>query len=233
MYLNASLLPDVQVSAQTSAVYVIQHRASLKVYVGSSARLKSRWGTHRRALEKGCHHSPKLQRAWDCYGAEAFTFKVLELVSVADLETVETFWIQTLGATEPDNGYNCAPVGGSIRGAKLPPFSEAHKAKLGAAQTGKRRTPEQREALSKALRGRRMPDSQKEAARARMLGSKRGPLSDAHREAVSRAQKGKAISESHKLALSAAHKGRRHSEETKQKRRASLLAWWAQKKQAS
>lgn len=232
MYLNAALLPDVLVSGRSSAVYVIQNVNSLKVYVGSSSRLKSRWGVHRRSLAKGCHHSQRLQRAWDCHGEEAFTFKVLELVPVHALEEVETFWISTLGATNPAKGYNSAPVGGSTRGTKRGPLSEEHRSKVGAANRGKKRTKEQRAALSAAMRGKKMPDSHREAVRTRMLGSKRSPLSTAHREAVSRAQKGKVISASHKLALSVAHKGRKHSEETKRKRSESLRAWWAKRKAA-
>ena len=66
-------------------------------YVGSSANIERRWVHHRDDLRAGKHHSRFLQRAWNKYGADAFTFTVVEEVADhAQLNERERHWIETL-----------------------------------------------------------------------------------------------------------------------------------------
>jgi group I intron endonuclease len=54
-------------------------------YVGSSKDIHRRWKEHVRELNKGIHHSPHLQRAWDKYGRSDFVFEIVEIVSEKNL----------------------------------------------------------------------------------------------------------------------------------------------------
>lgn len=61
-----------------SGVYSITCVPTGKVYIGSTKNFSSRWKAHRSLLASGKHHNRYLQRAWDKYGADTFTFSVLE-----------------------------------------------------------------------------------------------------------------------------------------------------------
>jgi group I intron endonuclease len=61
-----------------SGVYKILNRKTGKFYIGSSKDIKIRWRDHRRALKKGTHINPLLQRAWNKTGKDHFDFIVLE-----------------------------------------------------------------------------------------------------------------------------------------------------------
>ena len=56
-------------------IYEIRCLVSGKVYVGSSKNVPGRLYKHRWQLRKGQHYNLHLQRAWDLYGEESFTFK--------------------------------------------------------------------------------------------------------------------------------------------------------------
>src|SRR5687767_14709555 len=98
-----------------SGVYLIRNAVNNKVYVGSAAYITSRWSNHRARLGKGNHHSIKLQRAWNKYGAEAFRFLVLIRVSKEQLIAAEQQWIDHFKAAS-QAGYNVSPKAGSAAG---------------------------------------------------------------------------------------------------------------------
>lgn len=88
------------------------------------------------------------------------------------------------------------------------PMSDATKAKIGASNRGKVRTPEVCAQMSEARRGRPQPCSAERAAA--ISAAKKGkPQSEAHRAANSASHKGQTVSEAHRAAISAAHKGKR------------------------
>lgn len=66
-------------------------------YVGSSKDIPSRWAAHRRALVKGTHHNPHLQREWFTHGERAFLFHVIEYVSESELHIREQHYINARG----------------------------------------------------------------------------------------------------------------------------------------
>jgi len=83
-----------------------------RCYVGSTSQyFKKRWAEHRQRLIKGSHPNVHLVRAWNKYGAYAFTFVVLEEIELVE-ESIrierENFWIAKL---QPD--FNMAPVAGA------------------------------------------------------------------------------------------------------------------------
>lgn len=72
-----------------SGIYLIRCTATKRVYVGSAVDLKRRWTDHRRDLRNGVHHSAKLQRAWNRFGADAFSFEPVLSCDVGLLKDCE------------------------------------------------------------------------------------------------------------------------------------------------
>jgi group I intron endonuclease len=133
------------------------------VYVGSSQDSRKRIYVHRWKLERGDHDNIALQRAWDRYGADGFSFDILEVVENVDLLIErEQYWIDQLKSASTESGYNFCPVAGTRRGSKQPPHvaevlrlahkgkpkSAEHRAKIGAGNAGKRRSKKTRALLS-------------------------------------------------------------------------------------
>jgi group I intron endonuclease len=131
-----------------SGIYKIRNIETGKVYIGSSINLKKRVSKHKTELKTGRHHSQKLQRAWDKYGAQAFEFFVLEMASNDELIEREQYWLDHFDCA--NDGYNILPTAGSSSGYKL---TEEHRRKIGAGNAGKVRTDAMREKLSIAHMG--------------------------------------------------------------------------------
>ncbi len=104
-------------------VYVIEQRGTGRYYIGSTYRIYRRWGEHRKLLDKGKHHSPFLQHAWDKYGSDAFEFYVLEECSQDELLAREQEYID---AFRPE--FNVLPTAGSRLGSKDRPDTVDKKA---------------------------------------------------------------------------------------------------------
>ncbi len=124
-------------------------------YVGSSNNILKRWRQHRYTLSKNTHRNQHLQRAWSKYGAEAFTFSLIEeLDNENGLLIREQYWLDRYLET-PNSCYNIA------RNASAPmlgqSFSDEHKRKIGEGNKGKKRTAELRQRQSKARKGKRLP----------------------------------------------------------------------------
>lgn len=159
-----------------SGVYEIRNLVTDSRYIGSSVNMAKRWRDHQRELDRGVHHSPRLQRSWNKRGASAFAFAPLLFCAKALLLTYEQ---RCLDALRPK--YNCSPTACSPRGVKhteatkakcraryvMPPaFAEAGKTawvgrthtqatknKIGRSNTGKPRTLEHLHGLGSAWRG--------------------------------------------------------------------------------
>lgn len=92
-------------------IYTITNRVNGKSYVGSSIDCARRIRNHRGDLVRNKHPSRHLQNAWNVYGAEAFEFRVVELVEdVNFLLAREQFWIWRLGTHHDGRGYNILEV---------------------------------------------------------------------------------------------------------------------------
>lgn len=113
------------------AVYLIEHVASGRVYVGSAANPSKRWSRHRSELVRGIHRNKHLQAAWTLYGAEGFRWRVLAVIEPSMRIWLEQRAIDALEATNPERGFNKAAIAGVSYGG-----------------TGHTWTPEQRAYLS-------------------------------------------------------------------------------------
>lgn len=76
-------------------VYVIECRENQRRYVGGTiTSFKKRYKNHVSNLTHGKHHSPALQADWSVYGADAFTFRILEIIDDKDLiPDREVYWM--------------------------------------------------------------------------------------------------------------------------------------------
>lgn len=216
---------------KTQGIYAITHIASGRVYVGSAIRIAKRWRNHRHELDRGIHHTRRLQAAWIKFGAKAFTFSVLEVVPhKADLLIREQWWIDELNTVYADAGFNSCPVGGSRLGTK---HSDETRAKLRAAwQTrpkaaviamglssrGRVLTPEHVEKMRAAAL--KMSHETKARITAATMGHS---VSQATRAKLSKANKGQVISAAQRAMISAFHKGKVLSPETRAKMSTSRM----------
>lgn len=97
-------------------IYHITNNINNKCYIGQTLNYQNRKTTHLRNLRQGKHHSSKLQRAWDKYGEEnfSFTFREVEIEKVEDLYYLEIEEIKKFDSYF--NGYNMTIGGeGSVR----------------------------------------------------------------------------------------------------------------------
>lgn len=118
---------------RTSGVYQIVCSASKKTYIGSTANLMRRKQAHWADLATGKHDNIHLQRAWDKYGIDAFSFEVIELVLAPFLREREQYWIDKKQAANFKRGYNIAPSALIPNGR---PVSEEARKKISAALKG-------------------------------------------------------------------------------------------------
>src|SRR3990167_1522824 len=146
-----------------SGIYAIRH-ISVTVYVGSAKNIKKRMHIHKFQLESGRHHSQKLQRAWNKYGADQFVAIVLEVVNEDMLVEREQHHIDAFMAYQ--EGFNCNPMAGSSAGRRVSeetknamskkrkgvPVSEETKKKMSAAHKGRPHSESHRLALAEANR---------------------------------------------------------------------------------
>lgn len=201
-------------------VYKIVNDASGDCYVGSSVNIKKRWYAHKYALHRGNHPNRFLQRAWNKYGANAFSFSVIEHCYAGGLIEAEQRWIDEIKPR-----YNLAPVAGSCLGVKHSEefranvskrnmgnkyclgrvLSDETRAAIGAANKGKTkgisRPRELVEKTAQAHRGMKRSEDTKRKISEGKKGKKLRPRTEAHRANISKALKGKPKTENQMLRL--------------------------------
>jgi group I intron endonuclease len=186
-------------------IYQIRHAQTERVYVGSAVILEKRFGQHRRSLRAGKHHSAKLQHAWDKYGAEAFSFLVIEFVDDPErLIEREQHWLDRTQAST--TGFNISPSAGSLLGHK---HTSDTKRRMSESATGHIKSPEHRLNLSLANSGKKMSDEACQKMRAAKLGKKRKLHSPETKVKMSASAMGRTFSIETRERMSAAAKARR------------------------
>jgi len=141
-------------------IYAITNNQTGQVYIGQSINLNERLAQHKRDLRRGSCCNQRLQRAWNKYGSEAFSFDCIEIVPVQeDLAKREQHWIDQFMSS--GLAYNLCPSSEScaglkhtedtiskrkgrepwnkgLKGYKIRPAGEARNKKIGDAQRGSR-----------------------------------------------------------------------------------------------
>lgn len=135
-----------------SGIYAICNNVTGDHYIGQTLNsFRVRFNAHTSRLQRGKSDSPILQRAWDKYGSDNFSFKVLEVIR-ADKETIEEreqYWMDHYRGF--CRVYNCGSYGASPRlGQRNSPL---HIIKSALAHIGRKVSAEGKQ---------RMSDSQKE-----------------------------------------------------------------------
>lgn len=129
-----------------ACIYEIRNKITGEFYIGSAVDHKRRRKDHLNRLKRGTHHSRYLQNAWNKYGPEAFEFNVLlEKVDLESLYSIENERIATL---KPH--YNMMIDVFSHLGMKR---TEETKNKISRALTGRKLSPEHREACRVGVTG--------------------------------------------------------------------------------
>lgn len=129
----------INISKDISGIYIIKNTINGKCYIGQSCHINRRILEHTSNLNHGVCFNVHLQRAWNKYGSDAFTFEVLEECDVEKLDEREIYYIQLY--KQKCELYNQTDGGGGVRGFKL---SEEAKAKISARHKGKFVSEEQR-----------------------------------------------------------------------------------------
>lgn len=190
-------------------VYLIRCIPNGKVYAGSSVTPERRFYLHRRELAMGKHHSPPLQAAWNKYGADAFTFEIVEEAQgLKALLAAEQVWIDKFAG----NSMNCARVAGSPLGVLrtpeqkermreikrefyLTPEGQASVRAASIKKTGRVQSLEERARRSIAQKNRAPGAAWTDERRAKhsiaLTGRKMPPVSDITRQRISTAKKGR------------------------------------------
>lgn len=130
--------------------------------------LESRKLQHFSELRRGAHHNKPLQAAFNKYGESAFVFEVLyqtatyEEARRLEGEILQEYFGDSLFNTTNQNA-GFMPGNPSKKGI---PCSEATKAKIGAANRGRKHTEESRRKISAALMGNTFTKGKKKSAEA-------------------------------------------------------------------
>lgn len=89
-----------------SGIYIITCMINNKYYIGKANNCLHRLNQHQVALRNNRHHSFHLQRAYNKYGKENFTFEILEECPTEHLFSMEHYWINMLYTYNRKYGYN-------------------------------------------------------------------------------------------------------------------------------
>lgn len=101
----------------SSGIYQIKNTINNLVYIGSSHQIEHRWSEHKRNLIANRHENVYLQRAWNKYGSNVFSFEVVELADPKQLLTVEQIWLNKTRSFDKSIGYNiCVAADAPMRG---------------------------------------------------------------------------------------------------------------------
>lgn len=103
-----------------------------RVYIGSSQNIHKRWNNHINLLQRGFHHSVKLQRHFNKYGLDDLVFEVMCECELDVILENEQFF---LDAYNP--WFNILTNSAGTRGYKM---SEEVRQKMSEARTGMKRS---------------------------------------------------------------------------------------------
>lgn len=188
-----------------TGIYKITNTINNHVYIGQAENIDKRIQKHINALVSGYHVNKHLQNAWNKYGANKFTFSIIEECELENLTEREQYWIDYYGGIDSINTYNVREASNSgtfnletknLISEKLNghAVSEQTRNKLRMAMIGKSRTDEVKKKISNTLKGRE--------------GSLKGKhLTEEHKQKISESMKG----------MPCNNPGYRHNEETKKR----------------
>lgn len=114
----------VKKSKGVSGIYKITNLVNGKIYVGSSCNIKRRWDEHKYELSHNTHSNGHLQKAYNKYGKNNFSYEIIEECDENDLLKREQYYLDILKPfTHTENGYNIQKIaGGTNKYSKVKNF---------------------------------------------------------------------------------------------------------------
>lgn len=85
-------------------VYLIRHKSTQKVYVGSSANPEKRYSTHVYNLKTGKHPVEDFQQDYD--KDDGLEYEVVDTIKTEQEDIKEYEWMEKLGSRNRETGYN-------------------------------------------------------------------------------------------------------------------------------
>lgn len=142
-----------------TGIYRYINRQNGKSYVGQSLDLKHRHNEHLSSLRRGADGCVLLQRAWDKYGEDNFTYEIICLCQPEELDALEIKYVKEFNSYL--DGYNCNEGGAGNSGFN---HSDITKAKISKASRGRQVTTETLRRMSAAQKGRKISDTHRRAS---------------------------------------------------------------------
>jgi hypothetical protein len=100
-----------------AGIFKIANIANGKAFIGKGMNVKGRLNGQELQLKWGSHHNKELQKDWNLYGADQFSFEIVDYLEpptdgsrslATDLADLEKLWITKL-QSYGNKGYNNIP----------------------------------------------------------------------------------------------------------------------------
>ena len=111
-------------------IYKITNTINNKVYIGQSKDFSKRFREHKATLKTNTHFNIHLQRAYNKYGINSFTYETLEECSEDIINERESYWIESYNSMDRFHGYNID------YGGNKDVMSDEHKLNMSIARNG-------------------------------------------------------------------------------------------------
>lgn len=210
-------LRPYQQRAVDAGIYCAIHRDSGMCYVGSSVNVRQRITAHKSQAKRG--GTMLFHRALRAFGESAFDFEILEFCRADELLQREEFYIAFLNSSSLE-GFN------TLRKALAPNYgrspSEATRARLSAAGTGKKRSAEFCALASASRKGVKFTDEHRAKISLARKGKKMGKMSEERRAALIARNIGRPCSPETRAKIRAAQVGRKIPAERVERHRALM-----------
>ncbi len=89
-----------------SGIYCIENIINHKKYIGQSVDIYNRWRNHKNELLHNCHDNDYLQKSFNKYGLDNFSFYIIEECFPQNLDEREIYYINYYHTLDDNYGYN-------------------------------------------------------------------------------------------------------------------------------
>lgn len=198
-----------------TGIYCIENIISHKRYIGQSSNIERRWRDHVTKLANGSHDNDYLQRSWNKYGREAFSFYVVKICNIEELNREEVKYIALFNSY--NKGFNLTKGGEGTRGCF---HSDEYKQMMSDKFKGRKLSEETKAKIGKAnQRPCVMTEAKKEGFKKTAEKLRGRSITAEHRQKISESLKGRIPWNKGKSVSKEQHGfyGKHHTDEVKEK----------------